>query len=291
MTLSVPPKALIRPNLAIISEDYPKIKTESVQNVTGAINFILALLNIKTPDLLDDVDAHDEQMSFVGMFIIKEFGFLTVPEIKEAFRMYASRKLPNVRVFRILDCVSVGEVLNAYTEYRREALATYSSQKAHVATLPDISETAKEQILLDGINHRYWQFVATGEIDNPCSHVFDTLFERGLIKPKPPKGKLHDYYSEKEKRALAIVKIRTRESIPTSANFKNIIKQLEKLDTTSSEVVIEAKRLILIDFFEAQKDKGLCAIFQTEKLAKQLIEKEDLFLENLQKTLQKWTEK
>lgn len=274
--------------MAIISEDFPKIRTESIQNVEGVLNYILALLNIKTPDLLDDIEAHDEQMGFVGNFIIKEFGFLTVPEIKEAFRMYASRRFSNVKVFRILDCVSVGEVLNAYTDYRREALASYTSKKAQNVALPEISESQKEQILLDGINQRYWHYVATSELDNPCSHVFDTLFERGLIKPKPSKGKLHDYYCEKEKRALAIVKMRKRESVPTSANLKNIIKQLEKLDTTSSEVVIEAKRLILLDFFEKQKQNNVCAIFQTENLIKQLIAKEDLFLIDLEKILENY---
>lgn len=85
-------------------------------------------MNIKVSNETENRDLQI-QMLVVMDFIKSKFGNLTIPEIQEAFKMYVAREFPQIKVFRILDCVSVGEVLDAYKSFRNESLRIYSPKE------------------------------------------------------------------------------------------------------------------------------------------------------------------
>lgn len=120
---------LSRPTLAILNEDYPKVKNlESKQEINGLLNFLITIINIKVSSEEEKLQL-DKQMILIFDLIKTKFGSLTVPEIKEAFKMYISKEFPELKVFRILDCVVVADVLNAFKEFRNDSLRTYDFQK------------------------------------------------------------------------------------------------------------------------------------------------------------------
>ena len=134
---------LPRPNLAVLNEDFPKVKNTDAREVSGLINYIIGVLNIKTFDDADEIKKMNVQMLLVGDLIRSKFGNLTIPEIKEAFKMYVSKEL-DLKVFRMLDCIAVGEVLTAYTDFRNQILQVYESKKRNLLIVdPEQTEVQK----------------------------------------------------------------------------------------------------------------------------------------------------
>lgn len=122
--------------LAILNEDYPKVKTiESKQEINGLINFLITIINIKVSSEEEKLQL-DKQMVLIFDLIKTKFGSLTVPEIKEAFKMFIAKEFPELKVFRILDCVVVADVLNAYKEFRNESLRAYDVKKQNLLEQP-----------------------------------------------------------------------------------------------------------------------------------------------------------
>jgi hypothetical protein len=122
--------------LAILNEDYPKVKTiESKQEINGLLNFLITIINIKVSSEEEKLQL-DKQMVLIFDLIKTKFGSLTVPEIKEAFKMFIAKEFPELKVFRILDCVVVADVLNAYKEFRNESLRAYDVKKQTLLEQP-----------------------------------------------------------------------------------------------------------------------------------------------------------
>ncbi|GIZ08348.1 hypothetical protein [Flavobacterium sp. UMI-01] len=120
---------LSRPTLAILNEDYPKVKTiDSKQEINGLLNFLITILNIKVSSEEEKLQL-DKQMILIFDLIKTKFGSLTVPEIKEAFKMFVAGEFPNLKVFRMLDCLVVADVLNAFKEFRNDSLRVYDFKK------------------------------------------------------------------------------------------------------------------------------------------------------------------
>ena len=120
---------LSRPTLAILNEDFPKVKNiESKQEINSLLNFLITILNIKISSEEEKLQL-DKQMILIFDLIKTKFGSLTVPEIKEAFKMFVAKEFPELKVFRMLDCIVVGEILTAFVDYRNDSLKVYESQK------------------------------------------------------------------------------------------------------------------------------------------------------------------
>ncbi len=128
---------LLRPTLAILNEDYPKVKTiESKQDINSLLNFLITIINIKVSSEEEKLQL-DKQMILIFDLIKTKFGSLTVPEIKEAFKMFIAKEFPELKVYRILDCVVVAEVLNAYKEFRNDSLRAYDFKKKTLLEQPN----------------------------------------------------------------------------------------------------------------------------------------------------------
>lgn len=255
---------LSRPTLAILNEDYPKVKTiESKQEINGLLNFLITILNIKTISQ-EDQDQLDKQMILIFDLIKTKFGGLTVPEIKEAFKMYVSKEFPEIKVFRLLDCVSVGEILNAYINFRAESLRAYSQKKAIIQNkLPEITETQKEEIVKYGINEVFEQYKNNKTIPEMTVYIFDFLIKKGIIK-NGSNPKLTAYYQLKLEEASVKVKRELQQLIFSNDDSirKKAKEDLEQLQKgNNSKVIIQAKRIVLLEFFDKQIKLNKTSIF------------------------------
>lgn len=246
---------LSRPTLAILNEDYPKVKNiETKQEINEFLNFLITILNIKITSE-EDQEQLDKQMVLVFDLIKTKFGSLTVPEIKEAFKMYVSKELKNIKVFRLLDCVAVGEVLNAYIDFRAESLRSYSQKKAMSQNqMPEISDSQKEEIIKSGVNRIFQEYQETKSIQENTEYIFDFLIEKGIIK-NSNNPKVIEYYQAKLDEAAILVKKDIQLLIASLDELirKKAIQELKNFSIVQNQkVIIKAKRLVLIEFFDKQ---------------------------------------
>lgn len=242
-----------RPQLAVINEDYPKVRTEGANELSELINYIVTLLNLKIDDSEAEREKMDMQMLLVGDLIRTEFGSLTIPEIKTAFKMYVSKQLP-VKVFRILDCISVGEILTAFTDYRNENLRVYDEKKRAMkeqSQLPEISESQKQELVKSGVIRVFSEYKETKSLPEPNAWVFDELYERGLIKGGTTPA-LQAYYQKKYEQAQHEVEGELSQvKIETPAQSKEIKAEIERIQTGQSDkVILKTKSIILKEYFD-----------------------------------------
>ncbi len=136
-----------KPKMASLRDDFKKIRESSLDDISDVLNYLIELMNIKTD--INDLIQMNRKMLIVADLIRTKFGHLTGEEIKEAFKMYVAKEFPHVKVFRILDAISVGEVLNSYTTLRNEKLKQYNNRKSIEYTEPEYTQDQKEQIYLE----------------------------------------------------------------------------------------------------------------------------------------------
>ena len=152
-----------------------------VSETDALINYLLTILNIKVSNEQDAKDLQI-QMLVVSDFLKSKFGFLTVPEIKEAFKMFVAREFPDIKVFRILDCVSIGEVLQAYTEFRNESLRTYSQKKQNaLSAAPEFTPEQKKETREKFIVMLYEE-IKKDKFSDSAWLLYDELYNSGKIK-------------------------------------------------------------------------------------------------------------
>lgn len=257
-------QSLTKPTLAKLNEDYPKIKTiQNVSEIDNLMNYMISVLNIKASNN-DEVSELEKQMVLVLDLIRSKFGNLTIKEVEEAFKMYVAREL-DIKVFRLLDCVSVGEILNQYTNFRNESLRVYDQKKQQIKNrLPEMTPEAKDEIVKAGINERFVEYKETGEIEDPTEYIFDFLHEKGIIKNgKNPK--LVQYYQDKLEQA----KNQIQKEIETAMlSVDDAVRKAAKavyedfIEEGSTKVVIRAKKIVLLEYFEKQKELGKQKIFE-----------------------------
>lgn len=121
-------------------------------------------------------------MLVVDDFLKSKFGHLTIPEVKEAFKMYVAREFSNIKVFRILDCPSIGEVLQAYTDFRAEALRKYSQQKSNLLQAPPgPTDEQKRKIRAELLKIIKEDLEKKGH-SNDAHFLYDELYNAGKIK-------------------------------------------------------------------------------------------------------------
>jgi hypothetical protein len=246
--------------LAILNENYPKMRNiQSLNEVDSTIDFILDILGIKNLD--DDFNEHNRKFRFICEFIISEFGFLTIPEIKEAFKMYVAKKFGHKDIFRILDVIVISEVLNCFVEYRSDTLRIHT-QKAQKLALQEenkLSDSEIDKQMIEAVNNRYLEFIESNTISEPLEHIFKELIERKILKmPSAEFPKLYEYYDNKLLEAKKQIKEELNSQVSITKKEKEQVQEQLKLlsESNSSKVEIRAKKLVLIEFFAKQKSLG-----------------------------------
>lgn len=137
-------------------------------------------MNIKVSNDTEKKDLQI-QMLVVMDFIKSKFGNLTIPEIKEAFKMYVAREFPEIKVFRILDCVSVGEVLDAYKSFRNESLRVYSQKKTALLNTPKKVTQEDKEIIRENYLRTLFEELKTSQYSADAWILFDEMEASGLL--------------------------------------------------------------------------------------------------------------
>jgi len=251
--------------LAILNENYPKIRNlQSLSEFDDLTNFLLDTLGIKS--LSEDLNEHNYKLKFMIEFMNSKFGFLTIPEIKEAFKMYVAKDFGHKEIYRNLDTIVVSDVLNCFVDLRSEKLRAYtqSKQKLVLEAKNKISEADSEKIMTEAVNNKYLEFLETENISEPINHIFDELIERKILKmPSNEFPKLYDYYDRKlqEAKRQIEVELKTTPSLTKKEKDKISEELLKIANNSSSKAEIRAKKLVLIDYFTKQKELGKNLIF------------------------------
>lgn len=246
-----------RPLLAIINEDYPKVRdTVNEEETDLLVNYIITLLNLKINSSEDKKDL-DIQMIVIMDFVKSKFGFLTIPEIREAFKMYVAKDFGHKDIYRNLDTILVSDVLNCFVNFRSDSLRAYN-EKNNILRIQEsnsLSNSEKDKIMIDAVNNKYAVFVETKEIPEPIEHIFKELVHRNILKmPTKDNPKISIYYGNKISEAKIQIERELKSSIQISKKDTLKVKEeLEKiLNNDSSKVEIRAKKLVLIDYFNKQ---------------------------------------
>lgn len=184
---------------------------------------MLDILNIKVLD--EEEQNHiDRQLILVADIINSQFGNLTAPEIKEAFKLYVSKKFPEVKVFRLIDCVAVGEILTAYIEYRNQSVEPFVNKRQNLLNAPvEKTESEKKKIFDDFVEMVYNEVLEKGFCDDAW-YLFKQLEDLGKIKIS------NEDKTELYKKELAIYVPAERQRIlkQNPLNGKHLIKDFEK---------------------------------------------------------------
>jgi len=232
------------------------------------LNYIITLLNIKIENKQQEDDLRI-QMLVILDFIKDRFGFLTVEEIRQAFKMYVAKELGFKEIYRNLDTIVVSDVLNAYVEYRNQHLHVYTSKKAALRLEANntLSEQEKDQLTITAVEKFFAEYKQNKCIPSPFFWVFDFLVEKGKLKtPNERTPKLAAYYMQKHSDAVEILK-NEFENKPAKSkqdrdNIKSELKQIYSGGSTKIELKI--KELILIDYFTKLISENTKTIFQDE---------------------------
>jgi len=245
--------------LAVINEDYPKVRTVIDKNaIQGLFQYILAILNIKA-NSKEEQDNLDFQMPIILDFIKTKFGSLTVPEIKEAFKMYVAKDFGHKDIFRTLDTIVVSDVLNCFVGYRGDALRTYSQKVQLLKNKPnEMTEQEKKDLMTDAIINKFERYKETKEIDEPFCHILEELIERGLIKiTNNPKNR--EYYAEKYDIARKELSVEYAKMKSVDKKERLMFKEevVKILNSDSPKIKVRQFRLVLTDFFNKQIQLGI----------------------------------
>lgn len=206
----------------MLKENNEKWKIATLEEKEDCLNFMLEILNIKVSDEVDQDDI-DRQMVLINNLISSQFQILTAPEIKEAFQMYVSRKL-TVKVFRLVDCVAVGEILTSYIEFRNQAIQPFLIKRQNLLNAPiEKSEAEKQKIFNEFIKMVYDEVLQKGYCDEAW-YLFKKLEDNNKIEIS------NEEKTELYKKELAIYVPAERKRIikQNPLNGKHLVRDFEK---------------------------------------------------------------
>lgn len=211
------------------------------------------ILGVKQLD--PNPEEHARQLTFIYDFIISKYDFLTIEEIKEAFRMFVNKEF-EVKVFRMLDCILVAEVLGSYVDFRNEILKSYKPID-NTPKLEIITNLAKEEINKSAVNRVYSEFKENQNLGDGLVYIYDILVENGLIKvPSDTTPKLQKYYDNKlieakeellKETEKGIIKAKQSIDKPLLNTLNRALTEIES--GTDKSIILRAKRNVLKDFF------------------------------------------
>lgn len=224
-----------------------------MNEVDDLVNFILDITSVKT--LGETEEEHGKNLAFIYNFIKSKYSFLTVEEIKEAFRIYIANQF-DIKVFRIIDCIVVGEVLTSYVEHRNNMLKSYVPAD-NSPKLESITESGKEDINKKAVNRVYSEFKESQSLPDGLTYIYEILVESGLIKvPGENTPKLTAYYTKKMEQAKEEMIVETKKEIEksklkfdkiNSLSLHNTLKSIQ--ENNDNSIILRAKKLVLKEFF------------------------------------------
>lgn len=185
--------------------------------------------------------------------ILSTYADLTLEEIYKAFELerYGSFE-DKTEHFQLFNADYIAKILKKYKKWKLN-MKTHHDITLETKKLDAITESQKEQILINGVNRFYQEYQETKTIADPSEYIFDFLVEKGNIKNNN-KPKLLEYYQLKLQEAKQ--ELEKEQSKKTSID--KIERQRIKVDLDqivagySPKIIIRAKRNILKEYFDKQ---------------------------------------
>lgn len=225
-----------KPYLLTLKENHNQWKDTTLQEKETGLQFLVEILNLKISNQ-EEADHMNRQIVLISDLISTKFPKITIPEIKEAMKMYVSKSFVDIKVFRILDCISIGEILSAYIDFRNESTTVFiEKRKSLLLEKKEVTEEEKLKIRKEFLQMVFDEVWKDG-FCNDAHFLFKEMESKGLIKlSNEEKQKIYDkelhlYIPEEQNRI--------RFSQPYSASkaiekFKKTIESGNKLVTVQN---------------------------------------------------------
>lgn len=238
----------------MLKENNEKWKIATAEVKENCLDFMLEILNIKIVDE-EDQDAINRQLILVADLISRHFSSLTAEEVKEAMRMYVARKFPEVKVFRLIDCVSIGEILTAYISFRNLITEPFLLKRQNLLNAPiEKSAEEKKKIFDDFVEMVYNEVLEKGFCPEAW-YIFKKLEDNKKINIS------NEEKTELYKKELAIYVPEERQRIikQNPLNGKHLVKEFEKTyEGKKRPVYVQNRcRSILVSEFIKESIKSL----------------------------------
>lgn len=209
-----------------------------------ALTKICAYAGIKDEGL-SSFDAED-----IIKMILSAYNSLTLEEVYKAFELerYGVYK-DKTQHYQLFNAEYVSAVLKKYNSWKQITKIEHNIQPEN--KIPEMSDTQKKEIVNNGVLRVFNEYKETGIIAEPCTHVFDELYERGHIKGGETPA-LQAYYQKKYQQAQTEVEAEMKQETAGSvADLRNIREELEKIQQGASEkIIVRTKRIILSEYFD-----------------------------------------
>jgi hypothetical protein len=257
--LQLPNKTFLQKSYSFEKLSQLKKDANFVFLIGGWITQTSALMQIKNPidnfikqDIVNMLGGHWSNLSIEEL--IKAFEL-------ERFGAYEDK----TEHYQLFDCSYIAQILKKYQKWSREKKIELNITNQNLMEENKISESDQFEIMTNAINEKYKYFLETGKIEEPVIHIFKELIERGFIKmPNKETPKLYAYYDNKLQEAKNQI-IHEYENTTEPDKFKrkelksilaSILNNDENLDA-KSKIENRAKKLVLLDFFNKQKNNNI----------------------------------
>ena len=198
---------------------------ENLDEVLGTVfqYWLANLLSIKA----------DNEKKLVSAFpaIKKHFWSLGINEVKKAFEMYAYGELSIKPIPNYFDIILVGQIFKAYKQQK-------PIKKIKIV---ELTEEQKDFKMIEATDRVKKEFNQHGRIIETCHHVYDYLFEKGIL----PKDKAY-----KDAIFAKALELRKSEIIQERVVNNKESKDLRTVYSKGNAVINIAKRLVLEDYFK-----------------------------------------
>jgi len=188
----------------------------------------------------------DEHKKDIVNMMSNVYSDLTLEEVYKAFEL-ERHGVYDVKTehFQSFNADYISQVLKKYKQWRQFTKIQHNivpEQNTQTENIVTIEEQFK--IMNQAIIRIYDEFLESGEISIPCTHVFDELYSRKMFPPETEYQKKYviaKFQLEKELKA---------EKSTNRQDRMKIQEALSALDLTNNEKVLSrAKQLVLKDFF------------------------------------------
>lgn len=257
--LQLPNKTFLQKSYSFEKLSQLKKDANFVFLIGGWITQTSALMQIKNPidnfikqDIVNMLGGHWSNLSIEEL--IKAFEL-------ERFGAYEDK----TEHYQLFDCSYIAQILKKYQKWSREKKIELNITNQNLMEENKISESDQFEIMTNAINEKYKYFLETCKIEEPVIHVFKELIERGFIKmPNKETPKLYAYYDNKLQEAKNQI-IHEYKNTTEPDKFKrkelksilaSILNNDENLDA-KSKIENRAKKLVLLDFFNKQKNNNI----------------------------------
>lgn len=231
--------------MAFIKANYSfkKIRErENEPNFKLAIGLAFAEISVYAgiKDPIQDIHKKD-----IIRMILMVYSDLTLEEIYKAFELerygaYGDK----TEHFQLFNADYISKVLQKYKKWRQDVKIQHNISADQKSIEPKLTPEQEKEIMDKAIIRLYEEFLVSGEISIPCTHVFDELYHRQLF------SKDTNYV---RKYSIAKFQLEKELKAEKSQNYQDRLKIQEFIDNLNSnnneKVISRAKQLVLKDYF------------------------------------------